>query len=273
MTDNPKKGTFFFVLQTILMSVNLYAGSATYIVSPTTTIIQLTFARAIITSLIMIVYVNKNLKHVCIDSVDRASVPSLVFRAFQSGVSVFIGFLSLKYFNVSTVGIVCSLTPVFVCFIAYFMLGERMRHSDIFSLFAVIMAAMLVICGSEGEEKATEEVSFMALVALLAQPLLLAGGAVSMRKMRKMPEDLVSCYVNFTLAIGTSLVMYMTGEDFLFFLDFSPAMWVLIVITSALSVIIQQLKYKAFRYQEASKLQKLSFLPNVWQFSVDCLVL
>ena len=63
----------------------------------------------------------------------------------------------IKYFNVSTVGIVCSLTPLFVCFMAYFLLGERMTPTDIAALGAVIACVSMVILGAAGDQKEVME--------------------------------------------------------------------------------------------------------------------
>lgn len=93
----------------------------------------------------MIALINVNLKKVLYDSVDRECLPSLLFRCIQGAFSIFISFMSLKYFNVSTVGIVCSLSPLIVCVIASFLLNERMKSRDVVTLAGVFSAVVLVI--------------------------------------------------------------------------------------------------------------------------------
>ena len=63
--------------------------------------------------------------------------------------------MSLKYFNVSTVGVVCSLTPLIVCVIASYLLNERMKRRDMFTLGGVFVACMLVIIFANKEQSAT----------------------------------------------------------------------------------------------------------------------
>lgn len=92
-----------------------------------------------------------------------------------------ISYMCIKFFNVSTVGVVCSLTPIFVCIIAYFILGETLKLFDKVSMFFTFGAVMLVICGAKGGESSNTNSSTIALIALLAQPVLLAAGAVAMR--------------------------------------------------------------------------------------------
>lgn len=80
MADNPRKGTICFLIHTVLMSANLYCGKALFDLNPTADIMQITFVRGVLASLFMLVWLNKNLKHTLIDSVDLASLPSLIFR-------------------------------------------------------------------------------------------------------------------------------------------------------------------------------------------------
>lgn len=47
----------------------------------------------------------------------------------------------------------------------------------------------------------------------------------------------------------------------------------LITLAGIFTIFENTLKFLAFRYEEAAKLQKLAFLPNVWNFSVDGLIL
>lgn len=49
-------------------------------------------------------------------------------------------------------GIVCSMTPLFVCAMAYFILGERMKLFDLVALLAVVISVALVILGAQGHE-------------------------------------------------------------------------------------------------------------------------
>jgi drug/metabolite transporter (DMT)-like permease len=198
----------------------------------------------------MLLWVNVNLKSLLYDQVERSNFWSLVFRCVQGGLSVQIGFLSVKFFDVSTVGLVCSLTPVLVCFLAWLLLGETIKMFDLVALGIVITAVSLVILGENEAQSVKED-----YVCLLSQPLLLAGGAVSMRMMRKMPEKTVSTYLNFTLAIALFFIILWEGGDaFGFMLEFDLTTWLLITLAGLLSILIQVIKFLSFRYEEVSKL-------------------
>lgn len=112
------------------MSINLYVNKASFELNPLVGIMQFTLLRGVLCTIMMFVYNFGHLRHDLIDSIDRRQVPSLVFRCTQGGLSVLISFMCIKFFNVSTVGIVCSLTPLFVCLIAYWLLGERLKRFD-----------------------------------------------------------------------------------------------------------------------------------------------
>ena len=75
---------------------------------------------------------------------------------------------------------VCSLAPIFVCVMAYFLLGERMNYPDMLFLFTVFCCVTLVLFGAGGGSSVkTPEVAVtggaLALIGLLAMPVLVAG--------------------------------------------------------------------------------------------------
>lgn len=127
-----------------------------------------------------------------IDPIDRTTVWPLVCRASQSAICVYIAFMSIKYFNVSTVGIVCSLKPIIVCIFAVLVMGEHMGALDVFSNAMSFSAILLVIVGSSGAEAQNMETCAWAFIALIMQPILLAGGDLLLKKMGKLPEEPVS---------------------------------------------------------------------------------
>lgn len=45
--------------------------------------------------------------------------------------------------------------------------------------------------------------------------------------------------------------------------------WILIILAGVFTIFENTAKFMAFRYEEAAKLQKLAFLPNVWNFTID----
>ena len=107
------------------MAANNYAAQAVFKAAPTLSVMELTFVRGVLCSLFMLLWVNKDAKRVLIDGVERKSLGSLIFRCIQGGLSVMIAFMSIKYFSVSTVGIVCSLKPLIAMALSWAILRER----------------------------------------------------------------------------------------------------------------------------------------------------
>ena len=76
---------------------------------------------------------------------------------------------------------VCSLNPVITCVMAYFLLKERMSTADILFFVAVFFSCMMVLVGaarnqaSEKENEVVEAASTLALIGLIAMPLLISG--------------------------------------------------------------------------------------------------
>ena len=59
----------------------------------------------------------------------------------------------MKYFTVSTTGIVCSLVPLMACFFAACILKERLTMWTIISVCIVSAVILLVLLGAQGAEK------------------------------------------------------------------------------------------------------------------------
>ena len=99
----------------------------------------------------VLLMVNRQAKSKLIYPLNSKMLPSLIFRCLQGGFSVYISFSSLNFFNVSTVGIVCSLKPIIACIFGVIILGEKMGRRDVICMTAVFLAVFLVIFGSEGD--------------------------------------------------------------------------------------------------------------------------
>ena len=157
---------------------------------------QLTFMRGVVCSIMVLLMINRNMKSVMWDSVDRSSIGGIVFRSIQGAISVYISFMSLNYFTVSTVGIVCALKPIIACTIGVLLLGERMGCYDVMSMSLILGAVLLVIFGTNSDSASggAMEANTGAFIALIAQPFLLAGGESILRRLRKMPEQVCSAY-------------------------------------------------------------------------------
>ena len=223
----------------------------------------------------VLLMINRNMKQVLWDPVDRKSIAGIAFRSLQGGISVYISFMSLNYFTVSTVGIVCALKPIIACTIGVLVLGERMGCYDVLSMSFILGAVVLVILGATNESAQGGSLSANtgAFIALIAQPFLLAGGEAILRRLRKMPEQVCSAYQNMSITLLAAIFMMATGLSFSFVYELSASAWLYLCVSCALTVVTQLVKALAYKYCETAPLQKLAFLPNVWQFGIDLMIL
>jgi len=269
--DNPLKGTLYFLLHGVIFTANFFVVKMTFERNPNMSVWQMTLARSVVSALIMVIYLNIKLKRALVN-VEPTLVWALVFRTIQGSVTVMIQFTCLKYLPVFTVGIVNRLQPVVVVLIAFFVLGERLKPFDIMTLLLATSAAIMIVAGMEGESSDVIKSNPWALVGLALNPILLAAGQVAMRKMRKMPESTVTTYSAFTLILASCIMIVATGDSFTFYKDFDKTSWLLILLIGFLVVLQQTTKFTALKNQEASQLQVYSFLPSVYQVTVEALV-
>lgn len=223
--------------------------------SPGLGVLELILARGIISIIMLLMWMNRRVKKELIDSVDQGSMPALVFRCASGGIVQIISFQSIKNFNVSTVGMVCSLAPIICCAMAYFILGERMRKADFIFLVSVFGCVILVLLGaSNSGPEVTESGGPLAFVGLLATPVLIAAQMICNKKMSKMSETVVSTYVQVTLTIVIAGLMAYQGASFTFMNEFTPTAWLLLIVSSLVNILSSTTKFQACKYQEISDL-------------------
>lgn len=75
-------------------------------------------------------------------------MPALAFKTFQGSVTIFFNYKSLQCFAVSTVGIVCTISPMVVCILAGCLLGEKVTIKDYLTLLLVTSLVAMVILGA-----------------------------------------------------------------------------------------------------------------------------
>jgi drug/metabolite transporter (DMT)-like permease len=137
---------------------------------------------------------------------------------------------------VSTVGVVCSLMPLIVCVMAAFFLGERVTAKDYITMVLIITSVMLVILGAKGKEKETMQTDWVAMTCLIAQPFLLAGGVIAMRKMKKMHTMVVSTYTNLFLALSSYIAIAYYDLSLDYISNLSVLSWVMFALIAILTI-------------------------------------
>ena len=109
----------------------------------------------------------------------------------------------------------------------------------------------------------------MLTLVLLLNPIAIAVGNIAMRKMRKMPELVVSSYINVTLGILSLCIVYISGDDLSPWKKFNWFDWLMTCGLSVFVLFSQTFRFKAYKEYETSKLQSLTFLIPLYQFVAD----
>ena len=271
--DNPKIGVLWYIIYTLKITAILYITKIIYALNPGIEVLQIVALKSSISSILLLIVFNYKLKYVMYDCIDPEAKWALAFKTVQTTISVFIAYYAIKYFEVSTTGAVCSLTPLVACLLAAIILKERLTFWTMFSIAIVLSCVMMVVFGANGEEAEAMSSNILAVIALCSQPFLLAGGMIANRAMKKNHPVAVTCYSNILLGISAIIgIQFNENLSFDYLYELSAWSFVLIGFAGVLTIFENTAKFMAFRYEEAAKLQKLAFLPNVWAFSVDGLV-
>ena len=124
------------------------------------------------------------------------------------------------------------------------------------TLLLAFASILLVIIGfEEPSDNVYEKInSALPYIGIFVNPILLATGAIAMRKMRKMPEAVVSSYVNTGLFIVSGILIAVVKtpdrtsyQGFTFWKDFDSLTWFLIPCNGISTVITQTTKFAAYK--------------------------
>jgi hypothetical protein len=69
------------------------------------------------------------------------------------------------------------------------------------------------------------------------------------------------------------MIVFSGDTTFEFIMKFDIGSWLILCAGSLVTILASTTKFLAYKYHEASDLQKLAFLPNVWQFLLDIIFL
>ena len=199
-------------MYTVTMTSILYLTKVIYIINPELEVFQVTAVKSFLSCIFLVLVFNVNLKNILYTSVDKSrdALIALTFKTFQSAISVFISYNAMKYFYISTTNVVVSLTPLFACVLAYFILGETISSYTIGSICLVLSSVILIILGAQGEEEEAMKANMWAMFLLGLQPILLAGGMIANRKMKKNHPFTLPVYTAFVLFIASLIGITLT---------------------------------------------------------------
>jgi drug/metabolite transporter (DMT)-like permease len=153
-------------MYTIQMTSILFIMKALYTVNPEIEVLQVTTMKALVSILILCLVANVKLKHIMYDSIDPDSVWALAYKSVQATISIMIQYNAMKYFTVSTTGVVCSLVPLVACVLAAVLLKEKLTFWTIGSVMIVLACIITILLGAEGAEAEAMGTNTFAIVGL-----------------------------------------------------------------------------------------------------------
>mmetsp|Transcript_11555 Transcript_11555/g.14567 ORF Transcript_11555/g.14567 Transcript_11555/m.14567 type:complete len:157 (+) Transcript_11555:769-1239(+) len=126
-------------------------------------------------------------------------------------------------------------------------------------LFGAERATNVVVTGADGSEQGTSLESNVTTILILASnPLIIGIGIISMRKMKKMHESVVTSYMNLMLLVVMIVVVYATGSDLTPWRGFGWLGWLCLVALAFTNVGSQRFRFKAYQRSQVSRLQPLT---------------
>ena len=153
------------------------------------------------------------------DGVDRQSAGPLIFRSIQGSCTNIINYSVTKYLPLTLIAIVNNMGPLVTVILAYFLLKERIKRTEIIILILTVGGVVEVVStGDPQESTAASSISKTLLIimysCLFCNPILVAGGSIVMRKMKKFHPAVVSFYLNWSIGLISLAVILAMGANF-----------------------------------------------------------
>ena len=167
-----------------------------------------------------------------------------------------------KYLPLTMIAIVNNMGPLVTIVLAFFILKERIKAFEIVMIFLTVAGVLVVVIFAEpqSDESTADASSTLMIVlycALFCNPVLTAGGSISMRKMKKFHEAVVSFYLNLSIGISSCILVLCLSHSFAPITQFDWISWMLSIGTGFTALTSQTSRFIALKLQKASKLQKL----------------
>lgn len=276
--DQPVKGALVYVIYTFLKSICFVCASFLYRRNPDLGSFQMLIMRSAFALVCQVIYVNKDLKKAVWDDVNRTNVGPLIVRSTQGSVTNIINYSVTKYLPLTMIAIVNNLGPPITVLVAFIVLKERVKKFEILMLTLTVIGIMIVVVGGasgesdQGLPQINKTTKYILYGVLFFNPILSAFGTISMRKMKKFHEAVVSFYLNWSIGITSLIVVLALGQGFQPIVQFDWISWLLSFGTGFTGVSSQTARFIALKLEKASSLQMLAPLTTLWQFLFDVLI-
>ena len=161
------------------------------------------------------------------------------------------------------IAIVNNLGPPITVLVAYLVLKEKLKKFEMVMIALTVGAILVVVIGGDdmppvdGQPEISQTFKYILYGILFFNPFLSAFGTISMRKMKKFHEAVVSWYLNWSIGITSVIVVLVLGSGWAPIANFDALSWLLSFGTGFTGVSGQTARFIALKLQKAAKLQKL----------------
>ena len=186
------------------------------------------------------------------DGIDRKSAPPLIFRTFQGTITNIINYSVTKYLPLTLIAIVNNMSPLICVVLAFFILKEKIKGFEIVMIVLTVAGVLTVVVFQNATEasdypQTSKALEYGLYTALFINPLLTAGGSISMRKMKKFHEAVVSWYLNWGIGLSSLLLVLILGEGFEVIGNFDWVSWLLSFGTGLFALTSQTARFMALK--------------------------
>ena len=273
--DQPVKATIIYIIYTLIKTSSFVLTSLLYIRNENLSPFQMLLMRSVFAWVFQIIWVNKDLKKACWDDINRGNVGPLATRVFQGSITNIVNYSVTKYISRTFIAVVNGMGPPLTVALCFLLLKERINCFETIMLGIIVVGTLIYSIAESGSDEdsdlahAGKTMTIVMYVALFCNPVLSALGTISMRKMKKFHEAVVSFYLNLGIGITSLIVILIEQRGFKEITDFDWQSWMLCVAIGLTGVMSQTARFRALKLEKAVKLQKLAPLTTVWQVVFD----
>ena len=166
-----------------------------------------------------VLYVNKDLKKAVWTDINRKNVCPLITRSAQGSITNIVNYSVTKFLPLTMIAIVNNMAPPITVLLAFCLLKEKIKKFEMLMLAMTVSGILIVVVGGTSESSAdglpviSHSTKLILYGILFFNPILSAFGTISMRKMKKFHEAVVSFYLNWSIGISSIIVVFALGQS------------------------------------------------------------
>ena len=185
----------------------------------------------------MCLYLNRRIKYIVWDSISGKQWVFLFVRVLGASTSICTNIIAVKHYDLTFVGVVNNTAPLITTVLAFIFLREGISAKTIVSLIICFAGATILKLGGQNASLVAEGSSWIAFVALMLNPVLMAFGIIVTRYMRDIREATVATYLFVALVVFITPVVYASGNDLSPWFSFSALDWCWLIGISLSSIL------------------------------------